>query len=147
MLSNACKYAIRAMIFLANQSGNDVRISIKALSKAVDSPEPFTAKIMQSLSRKGLVSSVKGPNGGFYLTNKQASISLIDIVETIDGTAALDGCGLGLTSCSDGHPCPIHFAYREVRESFRKILENNTIISLAKELNAGNTVLSNQLLS
>ncbi|MDO8897370.1 MAG: Rrf2 family transcriptional regulator, partial [Bacteroidales bacterium] len=74
MLSNACKYAIRALIYLATRMNDGVKVSIRELSAEIDSPEPFTAKIMQSLSKQEIISSVKGPHGGFYIDEKQAEI-------------------------------------------------------------------------
>jgi Rrf2 family transcriptional regulator, iron-sulfur cluster assembly transcription factor len=145
MLSNACKYAIRAMIYLASRQNEDVKVNIRDISAEVDSPEPFTAKIMQSLSKRGFVSSLKGPCGGFYLEKKQAETTLLEIVKAIDGTQVLDGCGLGLKTCSDAHPCPIHQEYSHVRQHFNDMLENNTIIGLAQAMHGSNSVLKNIL--
>lgn len=59
MFSKTCEYAIRAMIFISQKSDEGVRVGIKEISKGIDSPEHFIAKILQNLSRKGLVSSYK----------------------------------------------------------------------------------------
>ena len=67
MFSKACEYAIRAMLFIAQKSEAGYNIGIKEISKGIDAPEHFLAKILQELSRKGIVQSIKGPNGGFYL--------------------------------------------------------------------------------
>ena len=69
MFSKTCEYAIRAMIFIAQQSMKGEKAGIKQVVKGIDCPEHFIAKILQELARKGLVLSVKGPNGGFYLEN------------------------------------------------------------------------------
>ncbi len=141
MLSNACKYAIRALIYLASRSKGDQKVSIREISAEVDSPLPFTAKIMQSLSKQGLVSSLKGPNGGFFLEAAQAEVALIEIVKAIDGLQMLHGCGLGLKSCSESHPCPIHADFSLIREGFNKLLKEKTIRSLAIELQEGGSNL------
>jgi AraC-like DNA-binding protein len=70
MFSKTCEYALRALIYIAQQSKNDSRVGIKDISKSINSPEHFIAKILQDLSRKGFVQSVKGPNGGFYMDQK-----------------------------------------------------------------------------
>ena len=67
MFSKTCEYAIRAMIFIAQKSEHGIKVGIKEISKGIASPEHFIAKILQDLSRKGLVQSAKGPNGGFFL--------------------------------------------------------------------------------
>lgn len=70
MFSKTCEYAIRAMIFIAQRSKDGQRVGIREIAKGIDSPEHFIAKILQQLARKGVVASVKGPNGGFFLDEK-----------------------------------------------------------------------------
>ncbi|MBU2555965.1 MAG: Rrf2 family transcriptional regulator [Bacteroidetes bacterium] len=143
MLSNACKYAIRALIYLATRMNDGLKVSIRELSSEIDSPEPFTAKIMQSLSKQDIVSSVKGPNGGFYIDENQANVRLIEIVKAIDGMQVLTGCGLGLKTCSAAHPCPIHAEFSAMRDGFSHLLYENTIRELADELMAGHSAVKN----
>jgi Rrf2 family protein len=143
MLSKACKYAIRAMIYLATQVENGGKTNIRDLAVEIDSPEPFTAKIMQTLSKQSLVSSLKGPNGGFFLTDEQARIPLLEIVKAIDGLGAISSCGLGLRSCSDVNPCPIHTEFSHIRNGFAHLLKENTIAHLAIELQEGKAQLNN----
>ncbi|HQO49080.1 MAG TPA: Rrf2 family transcriptional regulator [Bacteroidales bacterium] len=145
MLSNACKYAIRAMIYLAAGTDNHLKVNIKELATAVDSPLPFTAKIMQSLSKLGFVSSSKGPSGGFFLSTAQLQTKLLDIVMAIDGPKELNGCGLGLANCNEQHPCPLHQDYKIIRDRFKNLLHENTIHSLAQSMKQGNSVLKNML--
>ena len=68
MFSKTCEYAIRAMIFIAQKSKDGSRVRIKEIAKGIDSPEHFIAKILQDLGKKKLLQSIKGPNGGFFLT-------------------------------------------------------------------------------
>lgn len=123
MFSKTCEYAIRAMIFIAQKSKNGNKVGIKEIAKGIDSPEHFIAKILQELSRKGLVQSSKGPNGGFYLDNKALKCSLAEIVQVIDGDKIFSGCGLGLKQCSESHPCPIHHEFKKVRKEMQLMLE------------------------
>src|SRR5690348_16384099 len=100
------------MIFIAQGSQDGNKVSIKAISKGIDSPEHFIAKILQDLSRRGFVQSVKGPNGGFYLNGESMGCSLADIVKAVDGNKIFSGCGLGMSQCSETHPCPIHHEFK-----------------------------------
>ena len=70
MFSKTCEYAIRATIYIAEQSNLDRRVGIKDIAKAIDSPEPFIAKILQQLSKDQIIESVKGPSGGFSMDKK-----------------------------------------------------------------------------
>ena len=94
-------------------------MGIKEVAKAIDTPEYFIAKILQDLSRKGLVQSLKGPTGGFYLEEGSSMCSLADIVKAFDGKKLFNGCGLGLKNCPETRPCTIH---NEFKKSKRKNL-------------------------
>lgn len=124
MFSKTCEYAFRAMIFIAQQSKDGNRVGVKAIAGAIDSPEHFIAKILQQLAKEGLLQSVKGPNGGFYLEATARQCSLADIVKAIDGDKIFTGCGLGLKRCSETHPCPIHEQFASVRKKVQLMLEN-----------------------
>ena len=137
MFSKACEYGIRAMMYIAQKSKEGRRIGIKEISRGIDSPEPFMAKILQDLSRKGLVLSIKGPNGGFYLDATHKRISLADIVSAIDGNHLFEGCGLGLKACSEKRPCPIHFEFKVLRTKLRSMLESTQIDEITVNLEKG----------
>lgn len=124
MLSKTCEYAIRAMIFIAQKSTDGNKIGIKEIAAGIDSPVHFIAKILQDLSKKGLVNSLKGPNGGFYLDAVNLKHSLADIVKVIDGDKIFHGCGLGLKQCSETYPCPIHTEFKKIRNEMKHMLEN-----------------------
>ncbi len=127
MFSKTCEYAIRAMIFIAQKTREGDRIGIKDIARGIDSPEHFIAKILQELSRKGIVQSAKGPNGGFYLDNVSMNRSLADIVRAVDGDKIFQGCGLGLRQCSESRPCPIHHEFKKVRLGLFEMLDNSKV--------------------
>ncbi len=137
MFSKACEYGIRAMIYIARRSKEGGRAGIKEISKGIDSPEPFMAKILQDLSRKGLVLSMKGPNGGFYIDTKSGNIALADVVTAIDGDQLFTGCGLGLKACNEKKPCPIHDEFKAIRTRLKSMLESTHIDEFAKNLEKG----------
>lgn len=127
MFSKTCEYAIRAMIFIAQKTREGDRIGIKDIARGIDSPEHFIAKILQELSRKGIVQSAKGPNGGFYLDNVSMNRSLADIVRAVDGDKIFQGCGLGLRQCSESQPCPIHHEFKKIRFGLFEMLNNSKV--------------------
>lgn len=122
MFSKTCEYAIRAMIFIAQKSSQAKRSGIKEITENIGAPESFIAKILQKLSKEGYLESVKGPNGGFMLSEKGSNCSLADLVRTIDGDKVFAGCGLGLSFCSEVKPCPIHFEFKKIRTAFHDML-------------------------
>lgn len=142
MFSKACEYAIRATIYIAVQSNLDKRVGIKDIAREIDSPEPFTAKILQQLSKNNIVNSIKGPNGGFEIDkHEMPKIKLSKIVAAIDGETIYKGCGLGFKECSEKQPCPVHDKFKVVRNELRNMLETTTILELSQGLKKGLTFL------
>lgn len=131
MLSNTCKYAIRAVIYLAVNGEDNKKIGIKQISKDLDIPTPFLGKILQSLAKQKLLSSTKGPHGGFGLGKGTADIALIDIVEIIDGKDLFTNCLIGLESCQSnhdkGHCCPVHDQYASIKKQLYDFFSTETI--------------------
>ncbi len=87
MFSKTCEYAIRATIYIASAYNGEDRIGIQDICENIEAPQHFTAKILQVLTGKDLISSRKGVHGGFYVTTEQMKTKLIDIVYAVDGDA------------------------------------------------------------
>lgn len=142
MFSKAAEYGIRAAIYIAEQSLVDNKVSLKNIAKAIHSPEAYTSKILQQLSRKNVIISEKGPKGGFSFNKDQLeTIKLSTVVFAIDGDDLFKNCGIGLDMCSDANPCPVHDKFKVIRGDLKKMLETTSIFNLAKDLKAGKTVL------
>lgn len=142
MFSKACEYGIRAIIYIAMQSLEDRRVKIGDIVEHVGSPEAFTAKILGTLVKQGIVESLTGPYGGFYIDrNKMRSIPVGDIVSAIDGDSIFNGCGLGLSECNSAQPCPMHDKFVKIRAQLKQMLETTTVHDLAMGLRSGKTIL------
>ncbi|AZQ64790.1 Rrf2 family transcriptional regulator [Flammeovirga pectinis] len=135
MFSKACQYGLKAVIFLGKESAKGNKVGVNEIAEAIDSPKAFTSKVLQSLSKKKIVTSVKGPYGGFYI-NKEVctSTSLSEIVKIIDGDKVYTACLLGFNSCDKENPCPMHDRFVEVRENLKKKLEATTVQVLIDEI-------------
>ncbi len=140
MLSNTCKYAIRAVIYLALYTQEEKKIGLKEIAKELDMPSPFLGKILQTLAKNKLLKSTKGPNGGFILAKPAEEISLLNIIEIIDGLDLFNNCLIGLRTCSaNAHSdvqCPIHYKYLPINKQLIDLFQNETIYSLAKQIEA-----------
>ena len=142
MFSKSCNYAIKATIFIAKHSLEEKKIGFVDIAKEIDSPQAFTAKILQILVKAGIIDSVKGVNGGFYIQKKRiASTFLVEIVNALDGDTVFNGCGLGLSQCSEDHPCPVHDKFKCIREELAKMLETTNLEELALGIKSGETFL------
>jgi Rrf2 family protein len=137
MLSLTCKTAIKAVIYLAARFESGEKSGIKEIAGVIEASEHTVGKMLQVLVKDDVINSLKGPNGGFYITAKQKNQPIINIVYAIDGKDLFKQCGLGLSKCSSSHPCPIHDEYKVVRDLFGNMCENNTVNDLCKPVNKG----------
>ncbi len=137
MLSNTSKYAIRAVIYLALYSSAEKRVGIKEISSKLDIPTPFLGKILQRLAKHKILSSTKGPHGGFSLEIPANDISIMEIIEIIDGTESFDVCVIRTTKCSHDEPCSLHDRISPLRSKIKSVILTETIADLASEFKQG----------
>ena len=100
-------------------------------------PEHYLGKVLQQLARNNMISSAKGPHGGFCVDADAMEISILKIIESIDGLAFFNTCGLGLHECNDEKPCPIHKDYQIFRGDFYKMLSEKTIKDMREDIEQG----------
>jgi len=89
---------------------------------------------LQNLVKQNILSSQKGPAGGFFFTRDLKEISLIEIVKVIDGDGIFNKCGLGLALCDAKNPCPLHDQYEKVRSELLEMCKSNNLFQLTKDL-------------
>ena len=142
MLSNSCKYAIRAVIYIALHAKETNKMGSKSVAEKLKMPQPFLAKILQELTKRRIISSSKGPNGGFYLTQENLENSVLDIVDCIDGLDKFNKCFLGLRSCSGEKPCAVHNIVEPFKNDIVLKLSSNTIAQFADEIRRGKSFIS-----
>lgn len=140
MLSNTSKYAIRAVIYLAVNANEGQKIGIKKISDALEIPAPFLGKILQVLVRRKLLSSTKGPNGGFGIGKNPYEISLYDIIIEMDGDDLFNSCLLGAGHCEsnkeEGGYCAMHNEFEAARAEMMKLYKGKTVGELADKAQA-----------
>lgn len=130
MLSNTCKYAIRAIIFISVHR-NENFVGIKKISEQLGIPSPFLGKILQSLAKKKLLISSKGPHGGFNLAKEPEQITLYNIVNLVDGDDLFTNCLISFRSCADDKKyCALHDSYQSIRKSIKDLFVKITIADL-----------------
>lgn len=138
MLSNTCKYAVRALIYLGKFSVEDKRIGIKKISEDLGLSSPFLGKILQNLVKQKLLVSTKGPNGGFALAQKAEEITLWDIVIKVDGEEFFTNCLISLEPCKTHDPskpfCPVHAQYDKLRAEISKFYQKTTLETISKDI-------------
>jgi len=142
MFSKACEYGIKASTYIALQSLEGKRVSLKEIAGEIDSPIAFTAKILHKLAKSNILESVKGPAGGFQIPREKIdSIKLADIVYAIDGDAIYRGCALGFKECNALKACPLHEKFVGIRDNLQSMLQNTSLYEVATGLEVGLTFL------
>ncbi len=138
MLSNTCKYAVRALIYLGKFSADGTKIGIKKISADLAIPTPFLGKILQNLVKQKILVSTKGPNGGFGLGRKTDEISLYDIVRIVDGDDFFNMCLIGHHSCAtheaEEKPCPVHALFGSIRAQMLQFYQETTLTGILGDM-------------
>lgn len=142
MITKTCGYAIRGVIFLALEKNINRKIGIKEIAGELAVPQQFMGKILQDLVRKNILKSTKGPNGGFYVDHTIMELSLIRIVEAIDGLGILKKCFLGREECSSENPCPMHDDFELCRNSIFEVFQKKNIRHFVNHIEDGTTFLA-----
>jgi len=137
MLSLTCKTAVKAVIYLASKFKSGEKAGIKEIADYIDASEHTVGKMLQTLVKKNVINSMKGPSGGFYITAKQLHQPLLNIVDAIDGKEIFNQCGLGLSKCSATRPCPIHNEYGKIRDQFKELCKQKKISDVCEVVTDG----------
>ncbi len=133
IFSRQCEYALQAVLYLALKPSGQMS-SIKEMTKKLDIPYHFLGKILQDLTKKGLLTSLKGPSGGFALGMSAKDITLFHIIDAIDGADFTRTCVLGFAECSGKNPCAVHDKWGALRDGIYGMLVSKNISQLAKEM-------------
>lgn len=142
MFSKATEYALRAVIYIAQKGTTEHKISVDEISAAIGSPRSFTAKVLQILRKNNrIIHSVTGPQGGFYMTDQHRRLPVRDILIAMNEEHILSKCVLGLHTCNELKPCPMHNQYKKIKEQLIRIFDTRTIGQLAAEMDAGTTFI------
>jgi Rrf2 family protein len=131
-LTRAADYAVRVMIHLAGMPTGS-RASRAELAGAAECPEQFLSKVLQSLTRAGLVISHRGNTGGFELPRIHRGASMLEVVEAIEGPLRLNLCLTSERACSRQAWCPGQAVWTEAQKAMAGVLQSTTITDLAEQ--------------
>ena len=134
MFNKETEYALRGLIYIKLQNLMNRRPGTAEISKEIDAPPFFTAKILQRLVRIGFLESIKGKGGGFYIDPDKPDLPLKALISSTEGDRSFSGCGIGLKNCNEANPCPLHEKYAPIRDSINKLISGETVQSLAEKV-------------
>lgn len=128
-LAQGSGYATLALGYIASAAGKPVLV--RAVAEACDLPAPYLSKIINRLSRAGLVNTQRGVHGGVVLARDATDITLRDVCVALDDPVIAKRCLLGTEECSDERACPAHEFSTEMRTKMLDYLENTTIADIS----------------
>jgi Rrf2 family transcriptional regulator, iron-sulfur cluster assembly transcription factor len=131
--SKSFGYALRGILYVAMMSDEKRKIRIDEMASRLAVPRHFLGKIMNKVVKKHILSSTKGPNGGFFLNNSTLTTPLLSVLEAMDGLDQFDTCVLRLKTCNEESPCPLHFLLQPERKRLLQVFANTNVGDLLKE--------------
>jgi Rrf2 family protein len=131
-LTYTAEYAIRAMLHLSSIPLGSVA-NIATISREWSIPEAFLRKIIAQLSKAGLISSQRGLGGGVQLAKDPAALTLLDIVEAVEGKITLNKCLVSDDACPRAEWCSVHTIWGEAQEALKSVLRRENLATIAAD--------------
>jgi len=128
LVTRETDYAVRTVLYLARNK--DRRVSVTEIAHAMHIPKSFLAKLLQRLVRHHLLISMRGVNGGFQLAAKPSDITLLDILEAMQGPAGINVCAIDSRRCRLSSTCAVHPVWVDIRKEVEKRLNRTSIAKL-----------------
>jgi len=145
MLSKAAEYAIRSMVYIWMMNQKGTRPGYRTIAVGVGSPEHFTAKVLQTMTRSNFLRAGKGRGGGFYFEDPAKELPIMEIIKAIDGEKFFSSCAFGFENCNCANPCPMHEEFKIIRDGFSEMVLKLTVQSMAEKVINGTATLKQNL--
>jgi Rrf2 family protein len=129
LISKTAEYALRAVLFIARQSEQGP-VRANELARVLGVPSNYLSKILHTLARAGLLTSGRGPRGGFQLAKTADEMLLADVLEALDPSLLRSDCLLGNPTCSDEEACAVHHRWRDLRDPICEFFRGTTVASV-----------------
>lgn len=131
--SKTCEYAVRALSYLASKPA-DKLTNIPEVYEQTGLPGPYISKIFRTLSKAGILKSVRGAAGGFSLNKAPQDVSVMDVIRAVDVLTPWKGCAMGLDECRDDNACPAHEIWKLTVQKMTEKFEKTRLSSLTKKI-------------
>jgi Rrf2 family protein len=135
-ITRQADYAVRAILYLSRLAPG-AQAATAQIAREQNIPPTFLAKIMSQLSAAGVVRATRGAHGGVALARSASEISLLDVVETIDGPITLNECTLDPSTCPVSDNCAVRVVWCETRADLVKRLGQVNFAALARSKHSG----------
>lgn len=133
ILSKSFGYALRGILYVAMVHDNKKNVPLEDIAAALSVPRHFLAKVMKEVVKKGMLTSARGPNGGFCVNESTLNTSLMQLVKISGDDEWFDSCVLRLRKCNARNPCPMHSQVEVLRKQWFGLLTTTTLKDLLKK--------------
>ncbi|MEP7375225.1 MAG: Rrf2 family transcriptional regulator [Chitinophagaceae bacterium] len=133
IFSKSFGYALRGILYVAIMTEKKEKIQLDEIAEKLTVPRYFLGKIMNRLAKEGVLTSEKGPGGGFSINNKTRKTSLLELVKITGDSELFDSCVLRLRKCNSKNPCPLHHEIETLRNQWHRLLAETTVNDLLKK--------------
>jgi len=131
MLSQTAEYALRGVLYLA-EYGGDQPVPVDKIAQNLAIPRNYLSKILHTLGKRNVLTSARGPHGGFALAIPAERLSLLEVVEPFDELEERGECLLGRERCSEESPCAAHHRWKELSDNVAAFFRDTTVQELIR---------------
>jgi len=133
VFSKSFGYALRGILYVALVSETRARVQLDEMADQLAVPRHFLGKVMKNLVKEGILDSVRGPSGGFYMNEQTLQTPLYRLIEITGEVEEMSMCVLRLRKCNAQHPCPMHSEAIQMRGQWQQLLSSTTIGDLLRK--------------
>lgn len=144
VITRATEYAVRTVIFLAQQPKNDIVLK-KDICRTQEVTPAFLTKILQPLIKAGIVNSQRGVGGGFLLGKDPSEITMLDILQAEEGQLKLNHCLIDTNFCHRDTYCSAHEVWHEVQHEMAEVLKRHNVADLVRREKEKLALLKNKI--
>jgi Rrf2 family protein len=134
VFSKSFGYALRSLLYLASTAKEGRKVQLQEIASSLNIPRHFLGKVMIKLVKENIVSSMKGPAGGFFINNETTGTTLFQVASVTGDSDQFSSCVLRLKKCNSQHPCPLHSRAVQIRNEWQNLL---SVTSVGDLLNQG----------
>lgn len=131
--SKSFGYAVRGVLYIALMQDEKHYVQVEEIASKLAAPKHFMGKILKKLVKENILLSVKGPSGGFTLTQDTLELPVMRLAVLTDGNDFFEKCVLRVKECDAENPCPLHYHVVEIRNKLKNVLSSTKIGDLLKE--------------
>lgn len=130
LFSKTFGYALRGVLYVAITIESKPRVQLEEIAQQLALPRHFMGKVMKKLVKEGVLTSLKGPYGGFCINERTMKTSLLKLTEITGEAGEFTICVLRLGKCNSANPCPMHRKVESIRQQWQTVLSSTTIEDL-----------------